>query len=770
MDKKNIKLQEIIDERLLEATNRVLHNKNLDGNFENILLDFLYIDLIINDIEINKRANALNKNDKKILNLYKNKLLKLQEEIIEGEYKNNVEINFLTFIEFLINFGKINEENKLTTDMFLAIVFDLKFLPIFTKLNLSNEEIKNIYCILTSILVDDIEKLYTPQYLNASDVFKNKLIIDMNSYQNEQIENNGEIQIIKALEEQEVLYENFSYKYIYEKADKEIDIKSEEIEKIYNYLESEYIKSLFLISKEDVTALKEIYMVKAIASYGMTSNKQCNMYTIDMKNLIGTAAMLKMDPSHVYISIVNNIAITTSEEYCKNIIFLQNLKDVIKSDNVDIIASLLITIKAIAEKKSGNFFFISLINEKDYDKFINSYKILIQCNPINIDAYIEKNYLNIIKDFTAFNQSYLGFKVEKDFYKHINEKKLKLKDFYFLLDRFLTDIKNEKIKDNILSVKLLEEIAKKENYLILQKNTTTKDLEAKLNNKIFGQKEATKQLTHSMKFKEAGLMSEENPVMSFLFIGPTGTGKTESVKELAKQMDMNLERFDMSEYSDPFTVSKLIGAPNGYVGYDEGGILCNAIKKNPKSVVLFDEIEKADNSIFNVLLQILDYGIITDNKGNKVSFKDTVIVLTSNAGINMMGKKTIGFNKEDSSRSLIENEVKNIFPPEFINRISKIVYFEPLDFEIAKSIAKKELNTLKDLVKKRNIILEYTEEAIENVAKKGYSQEYGAREIKRVIEQEIKPLMVDEILYGKLKNGGKCKVDYNENNFIFLIV
>ena len=290
-------------------------------------------------------------------------------------------------------------------------------------------------------------------------------------------------------------------------------------------------------------------------------------------------------------------------------------------------------------------------------------------------------------------------------------------------------------------------------------------LEARLKSKIFGQNEAISQVVNAVKFSKAGLSEEGKPLASLLFVGPTGVGKTEVARSLADEMGVKLIRFDMSEYGEKHAVAKLIGSPAGYVGYEEGGLLTEEIRKNPSSVLLLDEIEKAHSDIYNVLLQVMDYATLTDNQGRKADFRNVVVIMTSNAGANRIGKKSIGFQSETYDSSVVMDEVKRTFQPEFRNRLNRIVVFEGMDDNMAEHVVEKKMGELKKLLIKQNISMMVDDYAFDLIKKKGISEEFGAREVDRVIRNEIKPLLVDDILFGKLRKGGEITITAENENF-----
>lgn len=285
-----------------------------------------------------------------------------------------------------------------------------------------------------------------------------------------------------------------------------------------------------------------------------------------------------------------------------------------------------------------------------------------------------------------------------------------------------------------------------------------RDLEVKLKAKVFGQDEAIKNLVTAIKRSRAGLSNPQSPVGSFLFSGPTGVGKTEVAKQLAEQLGIHFERFDMSEYMEKHTVSRLIGAPPGYVGYEEGGQLTETIKKHPYSVLLLDEIEKAHPDLLNILLQVFDSATLTDNDGNKTDFRNVIIIMTSNLGTKEAAQ--VGFTKVEAHQA--NNAIKDFFAPEFRNRLDAIVHFSALKTEVMVSVVEKLLAQLEEQLKEKNIKIEATSKAKKYLAEKGYSKELGARVMQRVISDEIKTPLSDEILFGKLKNGGVVKIDYKK--------
>ena len=291
-----------------------------------------------------------------------------------------------------------------------------------------------------------------------------------------------------------------------------------------------------------------------------------------------------------------------------------------------------------------------------------------------------------------------------------------------------------------------------------------KVLDKKIKENLFGQNQAVDEIVKAIKISRAGLLDDNKPIASLLMVGPTGVGKTELAKTLAKTLGIGFVKFDMSEYMDKTSVNKLIGASAGYVGYEEGGMLVDAIKKNPHCVLLLDEIEKAHPDVFNVLLQVMDDAILTDNQGRKADFKNVIILMTSNAGAVDVNKASIGFETNDMNVSAMSDAVEKLFTPEFRNRLSGTVVFNAMDKNMATLIAKKQLKVLES--KMPQISIKYETSVLDYIVEKGLKdKQYGGRAIKRVIENELKPLFVDELLFGKLKNGGSCKIAMQDDKF-----
>lgn len=426
----------------------------------------------------------------------------------------------------------------------------------------------------------------------------------------------------------------------------------------------------------------------------------------------------------------------------------------------------------------GKIRVIGATTYEEYNKYFSKSKSIIRRFQ-KIDVK-EPSVEETIKILNGLKEHYEKFHNVK-YGKNVIEHAVMLSDKY-INDRFLPD-KAIDLIDEAGSYRVMHPLDKKvqnvDKKLIEQvlaktcnipKETVESDeikklsnLANKLKSKVFGQDEAVDEIADAVKLSRAGLNEQNKPIASFLFVGPTGVGKTEIARSLAEIMDIKLIRFDMSEYVEKHSVAKLIGSPAGYVGYDEGGLLTDEVKKNPHCVLLLDEIEKAHGDVFNILLQVMDYATLTDNKGRKTDFKNVIIIMTSNAGAKRLNKSLIGFGKRVLNNDTISEEVKKVFTPEFRNRLTKTIVFNSLSEEMASKIVDKNIDDLKNLLLDKNINISVSKNCKNYIREKGITDEYGAREISRVINKDIKPLLVNEMLFGKLKKGGKCLVDYSDD-------
>ena len=286
---------------------------------------------------------------------------------------------------------------------------------------------------------------------------------------------------------------------------------------------------------------------------------------------------------------------------------------------------------------------------------------------------------------------------------------------------------------------------------------------------VYGQDAAVTDVVESVLMARAGLTEEHHPQGAFLFVGPTGVGKTELARVLAREMGIGLVRFDMSEYSEKHSVAKLIGSPAGYVGYEDGGLLTDAIRKQPNCVLLLDEIEKAHSDIYNILLQVMDYAKLTDNQGRQADFSNVVLIMTSNAGAQFASRASVGFAGGVSAGQAMMKEVKRVFKPEFLNRLTAIEVFNDMDAVMGGMILDKALRGLRDRLGSKGVTLNLTEAARRLLLDRGTTREYGARELHRVIEGELTRPISREILFGRLIDGGNVTADVSDGEIKLIV-
>lgn len=423
---------------------------------------------------------------------------------------------------------------------------------------------------------------------------------------------------------------------------------------------------------------------------------------------------------------------------------------------------------------AGHIRFIGATTYEEYKKHFSQNRSLVRrFQNVDVKEPSPEETVAILKGLKAGYEKFHGVKYGAGVLEHVVEVSGRYVNERFFPDKAI-DLLDEagayrklhplnKKRQSVGKALIDQVLAKTLNVPIgvVEKDETEKLalLEGNLKGQIFGQDQAISQVANAVKFSRAGLNDEEKPIASFLFVGATGVGKTELSKALAKEMGISFLRFDMSEYAEKHTVAKLIGAPAGYVGYEEGGILTEEVRRHPHAVLLLDEIEKAHPDIFNVLLQVMDYATLTDNQGRKADFRNIILIMTSNAGAREIGKSPIGFASEKVNLDALEDAVKRTFQPEFRNRLSRVVLFCGMDEDMAEKITQKKLKELADKLALRNVKLDISPEAAEYVRKAGITREYGAREVDRVISGEVKPLLAELLLFGELKQGGSCRLE-----------
>ena len=425
--------------------------------------------------------------------------------------------------------------------------------------------------------------------------------------------------------------------------------------------------------------------------------------------------------------------------------------------------------------ESGSIRFIGSTTYEEYNRYIAKQKSLVRrFQQIDITEPSINDAIDIVEGLRQGYEKFHGVKygtgaVEfavKATAQHISDRFLPDKAIDLIDEagayRETHPLSNQKRQtvDRRLLADILAKMCKIDaKALSTQSNDALLTLADNMRSQIYGQDQAINQVVEAVQMAKAGLGEEDKPLASLLFVGPTGVGKTEVARQLAQSLGVKLVRFDMSEYAEKHAVSKLIGSPAGYVGYDDGGLLTDAIRKTPNCVLLFDEIEKAHPDIYNTFLQIMDYASLTDNRGQRADFRNVVIIMTSNAGAQYASRASIGFAGDVSRGEAMLAQVKKTFKPEFINRLTSTVVFNDMDRHMASLILDKSLRRLADKLKAKNVELEVTPEAHSLLLDKGYTTEYGAREIDRTVSSLLKPLLMREILFGKLRKGGKAKAE-----------
>ena len=493
--------------------------------------------------------------------------------------------------------------------------------------------------------------------------------------------------------------------------------------------------------------------------------KGCNIYQLDMGTLLA-GTRFRGDMEQRLKQIMEGV---TSEAHC--IIYLDEIHNIVGagkgaeggSDVSDLLKPYL---------DDDRIRVIGATTYTEYNKnFTRSVGMIRRFQTIDVEEPNIDEAIHILKSLKPIYEKYHHVKYDDAAIEYAVTSSAK-----FITDRFLPDkaidIIDEAGAQAEMEGKKYKKIGKKQIAEVLAKvakidalaikqddNKNLASLESRMKDVIYGQDRAIQTVVEAVQLSKAGLTDENKPLASLLFVGPTGVGKTEVAKMLAQELGVKLVRFDMSEYVEKHTVAKLIGAPAGYVGYDDGGLLTDAVRKSPDCVLLLDEIEKAHSDIFNILLQVMDYGVLTDSKGRKAHFKNVILIMTSNAGAQYASQASVGFASTASAGSAMLKQVKHTFKPEFINRLNEIVVYNDMDEQMAKLILGKKLRELNAKLAAKSVSITLTDEAHQHLLKNGYSKEYGAREMDRVIQQQLKTMLMREILFGKLKKGGEATVD-----------
>lgn len=431
--------------------------------------------------------------------------------------------------------------------------------------------------------------------------------------------------------------------------------------------------------------------------------------------------------------------------------------------------------------ESGDIRFIGSTTYEEYNRYFARSKGLVRrFQQIDILEPSIEETIHIVEGLKEKYEDFHGVTYQPDVIPYAVKASVR-----YISDRFLPDKaidlvdeagayreihpipSGEQIVDKTLITDVLARICKVDALAMKEEDTTSLEtLHARISAKIYGQEEAVRQVVEAVQMSKAGLLDENKPLASLLFVGPTGVGKTEVAKVLASELGISLQRFDMSEYTEKHTVAKLIGSPAGYVGYEDGGLLTDAIRKTPNCVLLLDEIEKAHPDVFNILLQVMDYAILTDNKGRKADCRHVVLIMTSNAGAQFARQASIGFSSQITAGEAMLKQVKKTFKPEFINRLSATVVFHDMSREMASLILDKKLGELSSKLAACQIEMELSPEARNWLLQRGFLPEYGAREMDRVIASHLKPLLMREILFGSLKSGGKTCIQVDKDQLV----
>jgi ATP-dependent Clp protease ATP-binding subunit ClpA len=463
-----------------------------------------------------------------------------------------------------------------------------------------------------------------------------------------------------------------------------------------------------------------------------------------------------------------------------NILFIDNIQQILNAGSSGTqgldIASLL-----QQPLSDGLFKCVGSIGFDEYNKIFSTDKGLSRrFQKITVDEPSKEKTIDILKNISPSYEKHHNIKISQEILETI----VMLSDRYLhhrnfpdkaidLLDEIGALYSSKQKKGDTATINdVYEVVSQQANIKLVNEKSQIiklKHLEKNLKSKVHGQDEAVKTLTKAVLTAKAGLNNPKKPYGSFLFLGPTGVGKTEITLKLAEELGMKLHRFDMSEYMEEHSVSKLIGTPPGYIGHEEGGQLTDAIDKEPYSIILFDEIEKANKTIYNTLLQVLDNGFLKDSKGKSVSFRNTIIVMTSNAGAGDLEKTNMGFDITSSNKAEIDTSVyKSFFSPEFRNRLSSVVTFNYLEEKIVLKIVDKFITELQEQITEKKVELTLSPSAKKWLMEKGYDKNMGARPMERTINEYIKQPLSYELLFGELADGGKVKVGKKGNELTFV--
>lgn len=545
--------------------------------------------------------------------------------------------------------------------------------------------------------------------------------------------------------------------------------REQELERLVHILCRKEKNNPILIGEAGVGKTAMIYGLIDWMNHGQVPEqlKNAKVYSLDIQGLMASIQYRGELEARI------DVIMETLEFVSRPIVLLDDMQQWLSSSSM---ANSGIDVWSILKPyfESDKIRFVGTIPYEDYKKYIARNKAMLRrFQSLEIAEPSREEAVEILKGVKKRYEKYHGVFFGKNVCEHAVDLSMR-----FIHDRALPDKAIDLLdeagayrklhpiltqKRQSVDCNLLDEVLSGIQKVPLEATKSEeierlKNLQGSISEKIFGQKEAVTQLVNAIWMSKAGLLEEQKPIASLLFVGPTGVGKTEVAKVLAKELDIPLLRFDMSEYAEKHTIAKLIGSPAGYVGYEDGGLLTDAIRKSPHCVLLLDEIEKAHGDIYNVLLQVMDYASLTDSRGEKADFRNVILIMTSNAGARQLGKQQMGFGALAYQQGEMLEEVKRIFSPEFRNRLNKIVVFNSMDDAMALQIAEKKLAELSSRLMKKKVALEIAPEVPSYLATKGITREYGARELERLFLTEIQPLFVEELLFGKLRKGGAAKL------------
>ena len=552
--------------------------------------------------------------------------------------------------------------------------------------------------------------------------------------------------------------------------------REDEIDKVISILAQRRKNNPVLVGDPGVgkTAIAEGLAKKIVAGQVPESLKNLNIYSLDLTGLVA-GTKYRGD----------------FEERLKGVI-----KDVMSDQNVVLFIDEIHTLIGAGASNSpmdasnilkpylssGEIKVIGATTYTEYRKYFEKDAALARrFQKVDVNEPSETEAIQILSGIKGHFESFHGVEYTSEAIntavkltvKYMNDRRLPDKAID-IIDMSGAKMKLKGLKDNklITEKEIAETVANVLKIPVTQlqgeEKTRLRNLESVLKERIFGQNEAIDTVVNGILLSR--IVSKDKPVGSFLLAGPSGVGKTELSKQIAHNMGIPLVRFDMSEYMERHAVSRLIGAPPGYVGHDEGGQLIEAVRKSPHCVLLIDEIEKAHPDIFNILLQIMDYGALTDSQGNKADLKNVILMITTNAGAREISKATIGFTKHDTVKEDREEQIKKLFPPEFIGRLDAIVQFNPLNEENVEKVVKKHLIALQNDLLDKKVVTIFTEELYQYIAKNGFDEKLGARPIQRFIEKSIAQPLAKEIIFGQLENGGEVTISVKDEAVVFNFV